>query len=313
MYRPLVSVIVPAYNLGDYIGYALDSVLEQRYESLEVLVVDDGSTDQTRSVVSRYERHGVTYIWQPNSGFPSAHERGVSEANGEYVTFLDPDDWWIGRDKIQHQVDTLQANTRAVLSYTDYSIADENGHTICDRAVMERFGYMPHGSVVDELLLGDFIPFGSILVTRRAMDTIGGFEAAIPYMKDYPLLLKLSTVGEFEPVDYPGIVYRKRADSMSADRLRMAEQRVRAYAAFLMYAPDWIGRRSFRIGLSAGLVEWARALHEGGASKPEVLERVSAAIAVRPSNLKALLFRCGIRTLNVDLVSIAHQIRMRLG
>src|SRR4051794_6318672 len=85
--RPLVTVLITAYNYGAYVGRAIDSALGQEYpvESLDIVVVDDGSTDDTADVVRRYADRGVRYVWQPNSGVMAATARGIEEARGQFI------------------------------------------------------------------------------------------------------------------------------------------------------------------------------------------------------------------------------------
>ncbi len=90
---PFVSVIIPVYNCADFLGQAIDSVLNQTFMDLEIIVVDDGSTDRTPEVSAQYSDH-VTYIRQPNGGNAAARNRGVAAARGRWLCFLDADDLW---------------------------------------------------------------------------------------------------------------------------------------------------------------------------------------------------------------------------
>src|SRR3954447_14398775 len=91
---PTVSVVIPAYNSAWCIDHAIDSVLAQTYHDYEIIVVDDGSTDETRDVVQRYGI-AVRLVCKPNGGMSSARNRGISEARGRYIAFLDSDDRWL--------------------------------------------------------------------------------------------------------------------------------------------------------------------------------------------------------------------------
>ena len=113
-YQALVSIIIPAYNNGAYLDAALTSVLQQHYRPLEMIVVDDGSTDDTPAVVAHWQQqHAVHnsaqlhYCYQANGGPATARNRGVALANGSLLAFLDADDWWHPQ-KLQRQVDRLR-------------------------------------------------------------------------------------------------------------------------------------------------------------------------------------------------------------
>jgi glycosyltransferase involved in cell wall biosynthesis len=90
----LVSVIIPCYNRADIVRYTLDSVLAQNYRNFEAIVVDDGSTDNTRSVVAGYTDPRIQYVYRENGGLSAARNSGLNAARGEFVAFLDSDDGW---------------------------------------------------------------------------------------------------------------------------------------------------------------------------------------------------------------------------
>src|SRR5712672_3418309 len=119
-HTPLVSVVIPAYNCARVIGDALDSVVDQNYPALEVLVVDDGSTDETCDVVARYGS-AVTLIKQRNAGAAVARNEGMRRARGKYVALLDADDLWLP-GKLQLQVDYLERNPDVAMSCTRWRL-----------------------------------------------------------------------------------------------------------------------------------------------------------------------------------------------
>src|SRR5215467_8142244 len=108
MSTPLVSVVIPAYNAGAYIEDALDSVFRQTFPRLEVIVVDDGSTDDTRSRLEPY-RSRIHYVWQTNNGSGAARNRGIDVSSGDYIAFLDADDLW-SPEKLQIQLGIAARN-----------------------------------------------------------------------------------------------------------------------------------------------------------------------------------------------------------
>lgn len=126
-HAPLVSVVIPAYNCESFIGDALDSVLEQDYPSLEIFVVDDGSTDNTCDVVARYGNR-VTRVRQQNAGSAVARNQGMQRARGKYAALLDSDDPWLP-GKLRLQVDHLQrhADVAAVLRATASGASGRGG------------------------------------------------------------------------------------------------------------------------------------------------------------------------------------------
>jgi glycosyltransferase involved in cell wall biosynthesis len=118
--RPVVSVVIPAFNAARYLGEALDSVFGQTLTDLELVVVDDGSTDETPQVVQGYGSR-VRYVRQPNAGVASARNRGVAESSGRYVAFLDADDVWLP-GKLERQLEALAARPSARVCHSDFDL-----------------------------------------------------------------------------------------------------------------------------------------------------------------------------------------------
>ena len=112
-----VSVLIPAYNCGRYIGVAIESVLSQTYQDFEIIVVDDGSEDDTAALAKKYER--VRYIYQPHSGIAAARNRALEEAKSEFIDFLDADDLMLP-DKLRKQVSYMDKHPECELVFCQY-------------------------------------------------------------------------------------------------------------------------------------------------------------------------------------------------
>jgi len=121
---PLVSVIIPTYNRAQYICEAVKSVLRQTFSDFELIVVDDGSVDNTKEILTPYLGI-VKYIYQNNSGIAAARNAGIEMSRGEFIAFLDSDDLWV-RDKLQLQVHLLRQQSKLAMVYADYCIFDNN-------------------------------------------------------------------------------------------------------------------------------------------------------------------------------------------
>ena len=162
--RPLVSVIIPAYNYERYLPAAIDSALGQDYptESVEVIVVDDGSTDATREVCARYGER-ISYVWKANGGLNSATDRGVAEARGEYLTFLDADDTWRA-DRVSLLANALEARPEVGLVYGDMEVVDADGRLI-HPSFRAAYGLVPlRGRLLGPLMSKNVISAGSLMV-----------------------------------------------------------------------------------------------------------------------------------------------------
>lgn len=147
--KTIVSVIIPTYNRAKFITQSIDSVLSQTYKNFEIIVVDDGSTDNTKETLIPY-RDKIRYIYQRNHGASAARNTGIKHARGKYVAFLDSDDLWLPQ-KLEKQVRILDKNKDIGLVYSNFSYADEVGK------ITKVMGYNPKkfisGYIFKEILL----------------------------------------------------------------------------------------------------------------------------------------------------------------
>ncbi len=160
---PLVSIIIPTYNYAAYLPTALESCLRQTYKNLEIIVIDDGSTDNTKDVIDRY-RGRIVYIFQENAGVSAARNRGIASAAGDFIGFLDADDY-LTEDAISTRLDILMRNPHlgAVITET-YSKKGRDGSLSC------RPGYKKDkasGKFYEDLILGR-LPFGTCAVLVKS-------------------------------------------------------------------------------------------------------------------------------------------------
>ena len=126
----LVSILVPTYQRGTLIAEAIDSILAQSYQNFEAIIVDDGSTDETREVVARYHDPRIKYFYKENGGLSSARNFGLDRSNGEFIAFLDSDDIWLSW-KLAAQIELFHQRADVGMSWTDMS-SFVTGGTIVD-------------------------------------------------------------------------------------------------------------------------------------------------------------------------------------
>lgn len=207
--EPLVSVVIAAYNMANFVAQAVESVVQQTYPRIEVLIVDDGSTDGTaETVLPLLKDTKVTYIRQENQGQAAAKNRGVREARGDLVAFLDADDAW-SADKLSSQV-PLFAEKRVGIVYSRMVYMDEKGVEL-NEPEHEMF----RGCVTSKLLMFNFVPFGTAVVRRECFTRMGGFDESLRMGIDYDLWLRYSTMYDFDYVARPLLRYRIWAGQMS--------------------------------------------------------------------------------------------------
>jgi glycosyltransferase involved in cell wall biosynthesis len=214
------SVIISSYNKARYIGQAIESVLAQTLRDVELIVVDDGSTDETeRLVLTRYAG-GVTYLRQENLGPAAARNAGFYRTSGEYVLFLDADDF-LTPDCLEKKIRVLEEKREVGWVYSDIYLTDETGRVtgLCS----QRFRYGRRkltGWILGELLLGNFIPIHAPLIRRACVDRIGGFDEAFRmFQEDYNMLFRLSSAFPVEYISEPLGYYRQLPGSRARNPL----------------------------------------------------------------------------------------------
>jgi len=211
----LVSVITPTFNRAKYVSEAISSVLEQTFSDLELIIVDDGSTDNTRLEVQPFladER--VRYFYQENQGQSQARNFALGQARGNHIAFLDSDDLWCP-GKLEQQLAIFEREPGIDIVHGDEALIDEKG-AVTSFKNMKRYS----GNITRFLLADNSVSITSALVKRRCFDEMGGFDTSIGVADDYELWLRFSSRYRFHYE--PGIVasYRVMTDQISSDKRR---------------------------------------------------------------------------------------------
>ena len=180
----MVSVIIPTYNRAHLLPRCLDSVLAQTLEPDEIIVVDDGSTDSTQSLVRRgYPR--ITLITQKNRGVSAARNVGIRAARGEWLAFLDSDDAWLP-EKLARQMETVAADAGCNVVHTD-EIWIRNGIRVNPQRKHRKYD----GSIFKRCLPLCAISPSSVMIRRGVFDTVGLFDETLPVCEDYDMWLRI--------------------------------------------------------------------------------------------------------------------------
>jgi glycosyltransferase involved in cell wall biosynthesis len=186
---PTISVIIPTYNRATYVTKAIDSILAQTYTDYEIIVVDDGSTDNTKEVLKPY-KDKINYIYQENRGVSSARNTGIHAALGQWIAFLDSDDIWLP-DKLSSQIRCVR-NTDAEVCFTKVthihkskSIGEKNK---CDTVQSKEFAE-PFTLVLDD---SKKLYIQAMLVERDLLERMGGFDESMKVAEDTKLIYDLA-------------------------------------------------------------------------------------------------------------------------
>lgn len=207
---PLISVVMPAYNAEKTIAKTVQSVLDQTLDDFELIIINDGSTDGTLTVLKGFRDNRIQVDTFPNSGPQRSRNRGIERAKGKYIAFLDADDLWKPA-KLADQLEALKASPEAALAYSWTDWIDE-----CDR-VWRRGSYASiNGDALKRLLLNDFIGSGSNpLVLADAIRAVGGFDEAILGGQDWEMWLRIASRYPIVAVSKVQILYRKSSTSQA--------------------------------------------------------------------------------------------------
>jgi glycosyltransferase involved in cell wall biosynthesis len=216
---PQVSAIIPTYNRGWVLREAIDSVLAQTYPRLELIVVDDGSSDDTPSILTAYGEQLRT-LRQPNRGVSAARNAGVAAARGELIAFLDSDDLWLP-EKITAQVDYFQEHPQSWICQTQ-ELWIRRGRRVNPKQRHRKAGGMIFMRSLELCLVSP----SAVMLRRELLERVGGFDEALPACEDYDLWLRISCRYPVGLIDRPLIQKRGgHEDQLSAqaglDRYRI--------------------------------------------------------------------------------------------
>ena len=213
---PLISVIIPVYNGGKTIQETIESVLNQTLSNIELIVINDGSQDNTLEIVASIQDSRIKVFSYPNAGVNASRNRGVSQASGDFIAFLDADDLWTP-DKLETQLRALQENDQAAVAYSWVDYIDGS-----NRFLHPGVHVTATGDVFKELLVLNFLENGSNpLIRRQALAQVGDFEESLTHAEDWDMWLRLAAQYHFTAVPSPQVLYRVSTHSTSADVLKL--------------------------------------------------------------------------------------------
>ncbi|NEP90139.1 MAG: glycosyltransferase family 2 protein [Okeania sp. SIO2C2] len=187
---PRVSVIIPVYNGDRYIRQAIESILSQTYQSYEIIVIDDGSTDNTSLVLEPYVK-AIRYIYQKNQGVSAARNHGIDLARGELIAFLDADDFFLP-DKLTAQVGVFDAQPNLGIVHSGWRRVNQDGETIKDETPWD---YVPKLDLEAWLRWKPIGTMGTLMFRRDWLQQVGNFEAGLGQAEDVDLVLRLALQG----------------------------------------------------------------------------------------------------------------------
>lgn len=288
---PKVSVIIPAYNCESFIGRAVQSVLDQHHRDLEVIVINDGSTDNTLQALAPFLDR-ICLLQQKNAGVAAARNTGLRVAGGDLVAFLDADDWWVP-SRLSVQLATLKHFPEAGMVFSDFAVADSTGACLMPRGIRWKYASIRNehsapwhkifsnsitvhwdgseigrhqavayqGRIAQWLFCGNFINTCSVLLRREVIERLGEFDQTLDTEEDYDYWLRVANEWPLVYVDAPLTIFRKSSGQLTRpdqiERIIQNALRVVQRASIQMAAkldPEIISSRLSRMYLSLGVI-----------------------------------------------------------
>lgn len=240
MSQPLVSVVIPVYNGEPFLRETLESVLSQTYKAIEIIAVNDGSTDGSERILSEYGDR-IRCIRQENAGVAAARNRGIAEARGEWVAFIDQDDLWDSRK--------LEAQFAAARGGDAVIHAMAQGIDASGLVLAEGFLNVGRGEDLVAMIRACTVHIITAVVRRRTLDSVGGFDASNRFgSDDYQLFLRLAAQGAaFRYVNQVLAFHRVHDRNQGANRIRMQDGDVYAIERTRREYPKAFGKREMSV------------------------------------------------------------------
>ncbi len=232
----VVSVVIPTYNARAYLAETLASVRDQTLRDIDVLLVDDGSTDDTVQLAIDFAASlDLKIIAQANAGPAAARNAGIKASRGRYCAFIDSDDT-MHKTRLADQVALLETDPTLGLVYSDLETFDESG-TI--HSTRRAFSSPQQGMVLNHLLLDNFITTSTVMAPKETLIEAGLFDSRRRVSEDFDLWLRIACRWKIGFIDRPLVRYRRRPGSLSEDKLRTGQSALDVVESFWKANPDY--------------------------------------------------------------------------
>ncbi len=213
---PKISVIIPTYNRAHIVCETIDSVLAQTYKNYEIIVVDDGSEDNTKEILKKYGEK-IIYIYQKNKGLPAARNTGIKHMKGEYAAFVDSDDLFLPT-KLEEQMNVFDQNPEIAVVSTMAELIDDDAHKLA--------GYKPqafNSCDFKGILESNFVVMSSTIVKKNVLLAVDMFDETLKTCEDWDIWIRILAEYKLYYLEKPLLKYRISADAMSKNLLKIYE------------------------------------------------------------------------------------------
>lgn len=258
---PLVSVVIPAYNAHWCIARSLESALDQMYRPLEIIVVNDGSTDDTAALLERVDYPELRVIHQQNQGLSAARNTGIQAASGNYIAFLDADDWWLP-GKLEAQVQLMQSNTEIGFCSVATQVVDPHGNLLNIWRCPQWEGDFLQ-AIFRELAV--VAGSGSGVMVRRALfEKAGLFDESLKSLEDIDMWMRLAAITNYSCIEKPLATILKHPDSMSRNLKIMREAAIQLLHKSRTLLPTEQQDSFWRNALAGVYADYAKGAYRAG-------------------------------------------------
>jgi len=241
-----ISVIIPTYNREGFIGRALRSVVRQTLACSEILVIDDGSTDQTRALVDAFRGQNpvpVYYFWQKNQGPAAARNLGLNHSRSRFIAFLDSDDHW-RKEKLACQFEAMQRHPDYLISHTREQWFRRGAH------LNQKIKHLPrHGDIFDHCLQLCAVGMSTVMARRELFTRVGLFSPGLPCCEDYDLWLRVSARFPFLLIDQPLTIKEGGREDQVSFQHRVGMDRLRIQAIVRLLESSLLTREQTGLAL----------------------------------------------------------------
>ncbi len=239
--QPFISVIIPCFNHAHYLPEVIDSILQQTYLNYEIIVVDDGSKDNTREIANSYPL--VKYVYQQNQGLAAARNTGIQHAAGNYIIFSDADDW-LFPDALQHQIHAFEENNEAVAVAGAHDKVDTYGQIIYEEENLPK-----HKNHYLDLLMGNFIGMHGAVMYKRSVFDEFQYDNTLKAAEDYDLYLRLTRNHPIVVHQNKIAAYRMHSENMSKNIPLMLEHVLKVLGKQQVFLKNEAEQKAYRQGI----------------------------------------------------------------
>lgn len=257
---PAVSVVIPAYNAAWCVCKAIDSVLAQDFRDCEVIVIDDGSTDDTPAVLAGYG-DAIRVVHQANGGMSNARNTGIRTARGDFVAFLDADDYWLP-GKLRLQVELMRSTPTVGFSSVAARVEDPNGQLVnlwkCGDEAHQilRFLFENNGGIAGGT--------SGLMVRRALFEQVGGYDETLQGAEDADLWMRLAAITDYRCIPAPLVVVLRRPGSVSRNVETMRAGAIQARHKNRRLLPPSLRGRFWRASMANVYADYSKWRYRAG-------------------------------------------------